>query len=201
MIEDYMKQLNQVELLSSEEEEELWYKFKEEDDNQARQTLIRSYQPLVFKLVRQHNDFRQLMMDLIQEGTVGLIDAVDRYDPQKGVKFSTFAIYHIKGRIRDYLKEGVGIESISLSHMQLLERLDLNDQLLEGLVERKVLKEKIESIISALPLKEKKVIQKIYLKDQTASTVAAKLDITPSYLYRLRKKAIQRIRGKISREK
>ena len=196
-----MKQLNQVDLLSPEEEKELWQRYKEKDDSQARQKLIRSYQPLVFKLVKQHSNSDQVKMDLIQEGTVGLISAVDRFDHTKGVKFSTFAVYHIKGRIKNFLAQGVSIESISLNQMRLLERLDLNDQLLEKLVEKRVLKEKIEKIISALPLKEKKIIRQIYIEDKAANSVAADLDITPSYLYRLRKKAIQRIRGKISREK
>ena len=196
-----MKQLNQVELLSPEEEKELWQKFKKNNDSQARQKLIRSYQPLVFKLVKQHSNSGQIKMDLIQEGTVGLISAVDRYDYTKGVKFSTFAVYHIKGRIKNFLEQGVSIDSISLNQMRLLERLDLNDQLLEKLVEKKVLKEKIEKIISALPWKEKKIIRQMYIEDKPANSVAAELDITPSYLYRLRKKAIQRIRGKISREK
>mgnify|MGYP006284253977 CR=1 FL=1 len=196
-----MKQLDQVELLSPEQEEELWHEFKENNNNQARQELIRSYQPLVFKLVKQQSNSDQLMMDLIQEGTLGLISAVDKYDHKKGVKFTTFAVYHIKGRIKNFLNQGISIESISLNQMRLLERLDLNEQLLEKLVEKKVLREKIEKIISVLPLKEKKIIRQIYMEDKPASNVAAELDITPSYLYRLRKKAIQRIRGKISREK
>ena len=83
---DYMKELRKVKTLDRAEERALWAAFKERGDECARQRLIESYQPLVFK---QAAPFAQLdcVLDLIQEGTVGLIEAVEHYDHTRGVAF------------------------------------------------------------------------------------------------------------------
>ena len=83
-LEDYMKELQSVELLEPDEEAALWRAYKSGGDMVARRRIIESYQPLVFK---QAMPYRALpgIMDVIQEGTVGLIEAVERYDPARGV--------------------------------------------------------------------------------------------------------------------
>ena len=72
MISQYLKIVDQIELLSTEEETVLWSQYKEEGDREARACLIRSYQPLVIKLITSLNVPRDSAMDLLQEGTVGL---------------------------------------------------------------------------------------------------------------------------------
>lgn len=100
---DYLKELRKVKTLDLEEEQALWAAFKERGDEGARQRLIESYQPLVFK---QAAPFAQLdcALDLIQEGTVGLIEAAERYDHTRGVAFSLFAVHRIRGRMMDFLR-------------------------------------------------------------------------------------------------
>ena len=105
-LSEYMKELRKVKTLDRAQEAKLWAAFKERGDEEARQRLIESYQPLVFK---QAMPYRALpgIMDVIQEGTVGLIEAVERYDPARGVAFSLFAVHRIRGRMADFLrKEG-----------------------------------------------------------------------------------------------
>ena len=154
----------------------------------ARQELIKIYQPFVFKMVKQINYDRELDLDLIQEGNIGLITAVDSYDPGRGVKFISFAAHFIRGRILDYLKKGVNKPVFQES---------LFDNQLEERVEKKYVLEKIKGLIEELPLKEKEVIKGIYLKEKKAEILAAEIGISTSYLYRLQKKAVRRLRETI----
>ena len=102
-LDDYMQELNKISVLSQEEEAALWRAFKERGDMQARRRLIESYQPLVFKQALPYRGYDGIM-DIIQEGTVGLIEAAERYEPARGVAFSLFAVHRIRGRMRDFLR-------------------------------------------------------------------------------------------------
>ena len=103
-LDKYLAELNKIELLEYQEEQELWQAYKECGSQQARKKLIESYQPLVFKAAAP---FRSLdnLMDVLQEGTVGLIEAVEGFDYARGVAFSLFASYRIKGRMYNFLKK------------------------------------------------------------------------------------------------
>ena len=103
MLEEYKACLSRVILLSREEEQALWKEYKEEEEIDARQRLIENYQPLVFKEAVKYGLQEAVTMDLIQEGTVGLMEAVERYDPLNGVAFSLYAIHRIRGRMLNSL--------------------------------------------------------------------------------------------------
>lgn len=87
----YLQELNKIELLSLAEEKALWEKFRLEENLVARHKIIESYQPLVFKIALEVGGYQNWSMDIVQEGTVGLIEAVERFDYTKGVAFSLFA--------------------------------------------------------------------------------------------------------------
>ena len=89
----YIKELNNISMLSETEEKQLWEQCCAGDES-ARQRIIEAYQPLVFKTALPYRSMDQVM-DIIQEGTVGLIEAVDKYDPSKGVAFSLYAVHRI----------------------------------------------------------------------------------------------------------
>ena len=103
MLEEYKACLSRVTLLSREEEQALWKEYKEKEEIDARQRLIENYQPLVFKEAVKYGLQEAVTMDLIQEGTVGLMEAVERYDPLAGVAFSLYAIHRIRGRMLNFL--------------------------------------------------------------------------------------------------
>ncbi len=188
-MEVYLKEISKVNILSPEKEKELWDQYKKEYNSESRQELIRSYQPLVYKLAKQINSDQGIIMDLIQEGNLGLIDAVDSFDPERGIKFTTFALYHIRGRVLDYLDHGVKLP---------LYDDQISVEYLEGHVENKFAIDKIKDILKELPIREQNIIEGIYLADKKAELLAAEMDISLSYLYRLQKKAIRRLRGKLS---
>ena len=103
-LEQYIHELNKIKLLTSDREAELWKAFKEKGDTAARKELIQSYQPLVFKQALPYR-FMDNIMDVLQEGTVGLIEAVESYEPSRGVAFSLFAVHRIRGRMLNFLKK------------------------------------------------------------------------------------------------
>lgn len=188
-MEEYLRKIKKLNILTADEEKLLWYRYKKEGKAEARQLLIESYQPFVFKLVKQVGAGEEIMMDLIQEGNVGLIDAIEAFDPDRNIKFSTFAIYHIRGRVKDYLK-------VQLKPQIITEVLP--QDYLEKQVERKIALDTIKEFMLELPVKEREVMEGIYLADKKAELLAREMGITLSYLYRLQKKAIKRIRGKLS---
>ena len=97
-LSEYMKELRKVKTLDRAQEAKLWAAFKERGDEEARQRLIESYQPLVFK---QAAPFAQLdcVLDLIQEGNIGLIKAAEKFDCDRGFRFSTYATWWIRQAI------------------------------------------------------------------------------------------------------
>ncbi len=200
MFADYMRELQHVVLLRPDEEASLWRAYRREGDRGSRQRLIESYQPLVFKVVMHLRPPEPLAMDLIQEGVVGLIEAVERFDPDRGVRFSTFATYRIRGRVLNAL-DRVRVE-VSLDHvlaaaddLSLLEKLadpHAADDLIE--VEDRALLDAVIIVIERLPARERAVLAAVVAAKEPRR-VAAELRISLSHFYRLQKQATERLRA------
>lgn len=94
----YLKEIAEYPLLTQQEEQELAQK-AHSGDKSAREKLINSNLRLVVSVARTYINCGLPFLDLIQEGNVGLIKAVDDYDPNKGNRFSTFATYWIRQKI------------------------------------------------------------------------------------------------------
>ena len=74
MLDDYLKELQHITLLQSDEERALWQAYKDEGNLEARSRLIEQYQPLVFKEAMRWHIHRDILSDALQEGTLGLIE-------------------------------------------------------------------------------------------------------------------------------
>lgn len=94
----YLKEIGKIPLLSPEEEIEL-SKRMEEGDEQAKQKLAEANLRLVVSIAKRYVGRGMVLLDLIQEGNLGLIKAVDKFDYQKGFKFSTYATWWIRQAI------------------------------------------------------------------------------------------------------
>ena len=97
----YKKEVAGTKVLSKEEEQLLFHKYHQ-GDIEAKKKIIESNLTLVISCVKRvGTNYRHLKyLDLVQEGNIGLIEAVERFDPSLGKKFSTFAISHIMGAIK-----------------------------------------------------------------------------------------------------
>ena len=113
MLQGYLAELKKIKLLSREEEKLLWEK-EAAGDETAHQKLISAYQPLVFKIAMGFHMAEEITMELIQEGTVGLLEAAESYDYTKGVAFSLFAMHRIRGSMCDFLAREYAQTAISL---------------------------------------------------------------------------------------
>lgn len=189
MLEEYKSFLATLTKLSREEEEELWKQYKEKDLLEARQSLIEHYQPLVFREAMKYGLQEAVTLDLIQEGTVGLMEAVERYDPSLGVAFSLYALHRVRGRMLNFLRKNgaeVLLEDGEEEKVFLTEAIP--DTAFES-ADKSVLNMAVSHAVSRLPLKEQDVIRRVYLNEQTAAETADAMDVSTAYVYRLEKEA------------
>lgn len=99
---------SEIEVLSSEEMEELFRK-KDEGDTKARERLINGNLKLVLSILKRFNKKDENMDDLFQVGCIGLVKAIDNFDLSYGVKFSTYCVPMVLGEVRRYLRDNSSI--------------------------------------------------------------------------------------------
>jgi RNA polymerase sigma-32 factor len=102
-IETYIAEVNRLPLLSQEQERTLALRYRENDDLCAAQTLVMSHLRLVVSIARGYLGYGLPHADLIQEGNIGLMKAVKRFDPAVGVRLVSYAIHWIKAEIHEYI--------------------------------------------------------------------------------------------------
>ncbi len=101
----YLAEVRRYPLLNPEEEHDLARRYVEEGDPEAAQRLVTANLRLVVKLAFQYHRQWSNVLDLIQEGNVGLVEALSRYDPYRGVRFSSYAQYWIRAMILRFLMD------------------------------------------------------------------------------------------------
>jgi RNA polymerase sigma factor (sigma-70 family) len=99
-IKEYLKEIDESPLLTLEQEQALGRKIVQENDPEAREHLVRSNLRLVVNIAKKYANRGMNLGDLIEEGNLGLIKAVDYYDPERGTRFSTYAAWWIKQSIK-----------------------------------------------------------------------------------------------------
>ena len=102
-LEAYIQTVNRFPLLSAEEERDLARRFRKENDLEAARELVVSHLRLVVAVARGYLGYGLPHADLIQEGNVGLMKAVKRFDPERGVRLVSFAIHWIKAEMHEYI--------------------------------------------------------------------------------------------------
>ncbi|WP_353146447.1 RNA polymerase sigma factor RpoH [Pollutimonas bauzanensis] len=102
-IEAYISAVNRLPMLTHEQELALGKRLRDESDLDAARQLITSHLRLVVSIARQYLGYGLAHADLIQEGNVGLMKAVKRFDPERGVRLVSFAVHWIKAEIHEYI--------------------------------------------------------------------------------------------------
>lgn len=102
-LQNYLRQIKQFPVLSEEEENRLIRQFKEQGDLQAAQTLITSHLRLAVKIALTYRRYGLPTADLISEANIGLMQAVKKFDMNKKVRLSTYAILWIKAALNDFV--------------------------------------------------------------------------------------------------
>ncbi|RZO28088.1 MAG: RNA polymerase sigma factor RpoH [SAR86 cluster bacterium] len=102
-IESYLSSVHAIPILTKEQEQELALKLYEEDDLDAARQLVIHHLRFVVHIARSYQGYGLPLGDIVQEGNVGLMKAVDKYDPHRGVKLVSFAVHWIKAEIHEYI--------------------------------------------------------------------------------------------------
>jgi RNA polymerase sigma-32 factor len=115
----YLLELSRYRLLTREEERELAIRYREKNDQAAAHKLVVSNLRLVVKIAMDfHRYWMKNLLDLIQEGNVGLMQAVRKFDPYKGIKFSYYASFWIKAYILKFIMENWKLVKIGTTQAQ-----------------------------------------------------------------------------------
>ena len=102
-LEGYIQTVNRFPILSAEQEQALAHRYRESGDLEAARGLVLSHLRLVVAVARGYLGYGLPHADLIQEGNIGLMKAVKRFDPSRGVRLVSFAIHWIKAEIHEYV--------------------------------------------------------------------------------------------------
>src|SRR5438046_9904150 len=102
-LEAYVHTVNRFPILSAEEERALAQRFRAEGDLEAARSLVLSHLRLVVAVARGYMGYGLPQGDLIQEGNIGLMKAVKRFDPERGVRLVSFAVHWIRAEIHEFV--------------------------------------------------------------------------------------------------
>jgi RNA polymerase sigma-32 factor len=117
-IEAFVSAANRVPMLSEAEEQRLARRFRDEDDLDAARQLVTSHLRLVIAIARGYPGYGLPHADLIQEGNIGLMKAVKRFDPDRGVRLVSFAMHWIKAEIHEYILKNWRLVKIATTKAQ-----------------------------------------------------------------------------------
>ena len=117
-IEAFISAANRVPMLSEAEEQSLARRFRENEDLDAARQLVTSHLRLVIAIARGYLGYGLPHADLIQEGNIGLMKAVKRFDPDRGVRLVSFAIHWIKAEIHEYILKNWRLVKIATTKAQ-----------------------------------------------------------------------------------
>lgn len=184
--------MSELQDLHWEKEKELWLAHAAGDED-AREQLILAYRPLVYWIAKKFKVSGNRFADLVQEGTLALIRAVDKFDVTLGHRFTTYACYRIKGQMLNYLQRvearapvPVDIELEDNEDASAFHEVEEIIMLREGLLQ--------------LPEREAKILNDLVMECRNAREVANEMSLDVSHVYRLKKKALKQLREWFLRE-
>jgi RNA polymerase sigma-32 factor len=117
-LENYIQAVNRFPLLSAEQERDLAIRLRDENDLEAARQLVLSHLRLVVAIARGYLGYGLPHADLIQEGNVGLMKAVKRYDPERGVRLVSFAVHWIKAEIHEFILKNWRLVKVATTKAQ-----------------------------------------------------------------------------------
>jgi RNA polymerase sigma-32 factor len=117
-LETYLAQINQFPLLTKEEEFKLAVRYRKHNDIDAAQKLITSNLKFVVKVAFEYKSYRVKLLDLIQEGNIGLMMAVKKFNPYKGYRFISYAIWWIRAYIQNFIIKTWSLVKIGTTQAQ-----------------------------------------------------------------------------------
>lgn len=159
LVAAYIREIQRYPLLSREEEHELAIKYYETKDRDSFQKLVTSNLRFVVKIAHEYLNYRTKLLDLVQEGNMGLVKAVQDFDPYKDVRLTTYAVWWIRSYIQEAILRNYSLVKIGTTQSQkkLFYRLRKEQKKLEQMGLKP--SENIKLLASNLNVKEKEVVE------------------------------------------
>jgi len=117
-LEAYIQSVNSIPVLSAEREQELFQRYQADGDLEAARELVLSHLRFVVKVAKGYSGYGLPQADLIQEGNIGLMKAVKRFDPEFGVRLVSFAVHWIRAEIHEYVLRNWRIVKVATTKAQ-----------------------------------------------------------------------------------
>ena len=152
-VQQYLSEINQFDLLTAEQERELSTRATA-GDKEARDQMIKANLRLVVSIAKDYTRRGLSLLDLVEEGNLGLLRAVEGYRPEEGFRFSTYATWWIKQAVRRALTNTVKTIRIPAYMVEMIARLKTISAELEAKLSRQA---SIEEIAEAMELPPEKV--------------------------------------------
>ena len=156
----YLQNIRKFPMLEAEEEYMLAKRWKEQDDQEAAAKMVNSHLRLVAKIAMGYRGYGLPLGEIISEGNVGLMQAVKRFEPEKGFRLATYAMWWIRASIQEYILRSWSLVKIGTTAAQ--KKLFFNLRRLKGeikaLEEGDLKRENIEKISTTLDVSEEDVI-------------------------------------------
>ena len=115
---NYLRQIQKFPILTKEEEFEYGERFAQTGDKEAAKMLVQSHLRLVAKMASKFKNYGLPIIDLVSEGNIGLMQAVKKFDPRKGFRFSTYAMWWIRAYMQDYILRSWSLVKIGTTAAQ-----------------------------------------------------------------------------------
>ena len=211
LLQTYLRDISRYQPITQEQELTLAQRARQ-GDAEAREQLIHAHLPLVVRVAKIYMPPCDEMLDLIQEGNIGLIKAVDMFDPNKGNRLGTLAFYWINKHIQRFLNhEPDDLVSLDMEINDGAAILLLSDtiedkgtilggqtiQHIDAVMEHEEMQRQVREMLSRLPEREREVLRLLYGVDlrrsYTVSEVAKMLHLSKVRVCQLRDRALTRM--------
>jgi len=168
----YLQEIKKFPILTAEEEFMLAKRYKEHDDSGAAHKLVTSHLRLVAKIAMGYRGYGLPVTDLISEGNVGIMQAVKKFDPEKGFRLATYAMWWIRAQIQEYVLHSWSLVKIGTTAAQkkLFFNLRKLKNQLTSIDSGNLSPENVREIATRLDVKEAEVIDmnnRLYGGDQS----------------------------------
>ena len=172
-LSSYINELRKFPMLSADEEYMLAKRYTEHEDKEAAHKLVTSHLRLVVKIAYGYKNYGLPIPELIAEGNIGLMQAVKKFEPEKGFRLSTYAMWWIKAAMQEYILKSWSLVKMGTTAAQkklFFNLRKMKNAILHGSPETNLTEENIDQIASDLDVDRQEVInmdQRLYGTDQS----------------------------------
>ena len=209
----YFTEIKNIEPLSKKEEKKLWKRFREANDMSARETLIKANLKFVPSVAKQFKGCGLPFADIIEEGNIGLVTAIDRFDPKKDNKVISYAIWWIRKCIMEAIEKRGVLDTDDIDNVKGREHTKETDT--EDILPKVIVPEKrdfdeaieapmdakqiLEELFDGIPDRERFIVSDYYgldgAKPKTLDEIGQEFNLTKERVRQLNEKALKKMRS------